>query len=190
MSLFRRKRDEGKTARNPLEDIPIGSMVDLTDTTTFALSEAVSQTFEVKAVRRYEDRGFLRWLYLLENDEEAILGVEKVGEDDYNLARFVLDSEEEFDEPLPSRIIMNFEEREIGQSEKVEYERQGVIEARMIYMDPDVTEEYEVELHDYAAEDGTILMVEICEDWVTYFLGEPINPTDVTVYPKEGGSDL
>ncbi len=190
MTLFRRKRERERSPASPLEDIPIGSMVDLADTTTFALSEAVSRTFEVKAVRKYENRGFLRWLYLLENDEEVILGVEKVDEEDYNLARFVLDSEEEFSEPLPSRIRMNFKDPETGESEEVEYERRGVIEAHMTYLDPDVREEYDVEIHDYLAEDGTILMVEVSEDWVTYFLGEPISLNDVTVYPKGKGEEL
>ena len=182
MRLFKRER---KAPKNPLEDIPIGSMVDLTDTTTFALTERVSQTFEVKAVRRYENRGFKRWLYLLQNDEEVILGVEKVGEDEFELARFVLEGEEELDEPLPERIVMEFENPQTGEVEKVEYERRGIIEARMTYIEPDVEEIYEVELHDYLAEDGSILMAEICEDWVTYFLGEPISPNDVTVYPRD-----
>ena len=102
----------------------------------------------------------------------------------------VREVEEEFNEPLPSRIRMNFEDPETGESEEVEYERRGVIEAHMTYLDPDVREEYDVEIHDYLAEDGTILMVEISGNWVTYFLGEPISLNDVTVYPKGKGEEL
>ena len=50
MRLFRRKKDnEPKTPKNELMDIPVGSMIELSDMATFNLEEKATQTFELKA---------------------------------------------------------------------------------------------------------------------------------------------
>ena len=75
MRLFKRKKEEKQPQRHELMDIPIGSMIELSDTTTFALEEKTTQTYELSAYKKYEAEDFLRYMYQLVNDEEVILGV-------------------------------------------------------------------------------------------------------------------
>ena len=100
MRLFKRKKDEDTPQRHELCDIPVGSMIELSDTTTFALEEKVTQTFELKAYKKYEAEGFVRYMYqLVDDEEEVILGVNMAPDTgEYELARFVIDSEEEVEE--------------------------------------------------------------------------------------------
>lgn len=188
MRLFKRKKEESKLQRHELCDIPIGSMIELSDTTTFALEEKLTQTFELKAYKKYEAEGFLRYMYQLVNDEEVILGVEvdpSTGE--CELARFVIDSEEEFTEPLGDSIVMDFDDPENeGGIIQMEYVRNDIINTKMTVVSPDGSEEYnDVELLEYSDEEGTILSVELWESWFTFYLGEVIERADVNVFPME-----
>ena len=189
MRLFKRsKKEEGKTQRHELCDIPIGSMIELSDTTTFALEEKTTQTFELTAYKKYEAKDFLRYMYRLVNDEEVILGVDvdhSTGES--ALVRFVIDSEEEFTEPLGDSIVMEFDDPENeGETVQVEYVRDDVINTKMTVVDTDGSEEYDdVELQGYTAEDGTFLLAELWESWFTFYLGEAIERADANVFPME-----
>jgi hypothetical protein len=188
MRLFKRKKEESKPQGNELYDIPIGSMIELSDAATFALEEKTSQTFELTAYKRYEAESFLRYMYRLVNDEEVILGVNvdpSTGE--CELARFVIDSEEEFTEPLGDTIVMEFDDPENeGETAQVEYKRGDIISTKMTVVTADGSEEYgDVELQEYAAEDGTLLSAELWESWFTFYLGELIERADVNVFPME-----
>ena len=188
MQLFKRKKEKDKPQRHELYDIPIGSMIELSDTTTFALEEKATQTFELKAYKKYETEDFLRYMYQLVNDEEIILGVNvdsSTGE--HELARFVLDSEEEFTEPLGDTIVMEFDDPENeGETVQMEYVRNDIINAKMTVVTADGSEEhYDVELQEYSAEDGTFLSVELWESWFSFYLGEPIERADVNIFPME-----
>ena len=188
MQLFKRKKEKDKPQRHELYDIPIGSMIELSDTTTFALEEKATQTFELKAYKKYETEDFLRYMYQLVNDEEIILGVNvdsSTGE--HELARFVLDSEEEFTEPLGDTIVMEFDDPENeGETVQMEYVRNDIINAKMTVVTADGSEEhYDVELQEYVAEDGTLLSVELWESWFTFYMGEAIQRADVNVFPME-----
>jgi len=187
MRLFKRKKEKS-ARRHELCDIPIGSMIELSDTTTFALEEKETQTFELKAYKKYEAQGLLRYMYQLVNDEEVIFGVNMdpdTGE--YDLGRFVIDSEEEFTEPLGDSIVIEFDDPENeDEAVEVEYVRNDIINTKMTIISPDGSEEYhDVELHDYSADDGTILSVELWESWFTFYLGETIERADVNVFPVE-----
>ena len=188
MRLFKRKKEENKPQRNELEDIPIGSMIELSDSTTFALEEKTTQTFELKAYKKYEAEDFLRFMYQLVNDEEVILGVNM---DPYTgeceVARFVIDSEEKFTEALGDTIVMEFNDPENeGETVPVEYSRDEIINTKMTIVSADKTEEYDdVELQEYSADDGTVLSAELWESWFTFYLGEPIERADVNVFPME-----
>lgn len=190
MRLF--KRREHKPQRSELYDIPIGSMIELSDITTFALEEETSQTYEVTAYKKYEAENFLRYMYRLVNDEEVILGVDtdpNTGE--CELARFVIDSEEEFTEPLGDTIVMEFDDPEnSGRTIPVDYVRNNIINTKMTTVTSSGPEEYyDVELQDYVAEDGTLLMVEIWDSFLTFYLGEPIERASVNVFPLEETKD-
>jgi len=188
MKLFGRKKEKSKSQRHEFCDIPIGSMIELSDTTTFALEEETTQTFELRAYKKYEAEGFLRYMYQLVNNEEVILGVNMdTSTGDYQLARFVVDSEEEFSEPLGDSIVMEFDDPENeGEVVEVEYIRKDTINTKMTLVTADEAEEYDdVELLEYSAEDDTFLSVEIWESWVTFFLGEAMEKGDANVFPIE-----
>ena len=188
MRLFKRKKEEDKPQRHELCDIPIGSMIELSDTTTFALEEQATQTFELTAYKKYEAEDFLRYMYRLANDEEVILGVHiDTTTDEYELARFIIDSEEEFTEPLGDTIVMEFDDPENeGEIVQVEYVRKDIINTRMTVVTADGSEEYDdVELQEFVAEDGTLLSSELWDSWFTFYLGELIEKADVNVFPME-----
>ena len=188
MQLFKRKKEKNKPQRHELHDIPIGSMIELSDTTTFALEEKAMQTFELTAYKKYEAKDFLRYMYQLVNDEEVILGVNvdpSTGE--YELARFVIGSEEEFTEPLGDTIVMGFDDPENeGETVQMEYVRDDIVNTKMTTVTADGSEEHDdVELQEYTAEDGTFLSVELWESWFTFYMGEAIERADVNVFPME-----
>ena len=188
MRLFKRKKEENKPERQEFCDIPIGSMIELSDTTTFALEEKETQTFELKAYKKYEAEDFLRYMYQLVNDEEIILGVNlDTSTGEYQFARFVIDSEEEFTEPLGDTIEMEFGDPENeGETVAVEYARDDIINTKMTVVSADGSEEHpDIELQEYTAEDGTVLSVELWESWFTFYLGEAIERAEVNVFPIE-----
>lgn len=185
MRLFKRKKDEF-VPKNEFFDIPIGSIVELSDMATFNLEDRTSQSFEVRAYKKYEASGFLRYMYDLINGEEVILGVDvDPGTKDFQLARFVINSEEEWTEPLGDTIVMDFEDPE-NEDEviTVEYYRDNIINTKMTTVNADGIEEYyDIELQDYFAKDGSILMVELWESYFTFYVGEPLEKGNVNVFP-------
>jgi len=188
MRLFKRKKKESKPQRHELAEIPIGSMIELSDTITFALEERTTQTFELTAYKKYESEGFLRYMYQLVNDDEIILGVNLYLENDKcEVARFVIDSEEKFTEALGDTIVMEFNDPENeGETVPVEYTRDDIITVRMTVASAEKVEEFDdVELQEYSADDGTFLSAELWESWFTFYLGEPIERADVNVFPLE-----
>lgn len=188
MRLFKRKKEESESQRHELCDIPVGSMIELSDTTTFALEEKTTQTFELKAYKKYEAEGFLRYMYQLVDDEEIILGVNMdPGSGEYELARFVIDSEEEFAEALGDTIMMEFDDPENeGETVQVKYERDNIVSVKMTVVAADGTEEYnDVELQEYSGDDGSVLSAELWESWFTFYIGELIERADVNIFPIE-----
>ncbi|MBD3183096.1 DUF4178 domain-containing protein [Candidatus Poribacteria bacterium] len=186
MRLFRRKKEESKPPRHEFYDIPIGSMVELSDTTTFALEEKTTETFEVKAYKKYEADDFLRYMYQLLNGDEIILGVDfDPGSMEYDLARFVIDSEEEFTEPLGDTIVMSFNDpNNEGEVIDIEYHRDEVFNTKMTVVTGEGSEDhYDVELQEYSADDGTLLLVELWDSWFTFYLGEIMEKSDANVFP-------
>lgn len=195
MRLFKRKKeDEFSPKKNELFDIPIGSMIELSDLATFNLEDKTTQTYELSAYKKYEADHFLRFMYRLINDEEVILGVDvdpSTGE--CNIARFVIDSEEEFTKPLGDTIVMEFDDPEnSSETIKVEYYRNSITDTKMTTITSDGAEEFfDIELQDFSADDGSILMVELWESYFTFYLGDPIERANVNIFPinpdeKEG----
>jgi len=191
MALFDRFK-KNKTERHELCDIPIGSMVELSDIATLDVSDTISQTFELIERKKYEADDFLRYMYrLVDDEEEVILGVEKIPDtDEYELARFIIDSEEEIGEELPDSIVLEYTDPENeSQTIPVEFILDDIIEANMTIVNEQKMEEYDVELHEYVAEDGTIMSVELCGNWLTFYVGEAISREDVNIFPAEDEED-
>ena len=188
MRLFKRKKEDSKPQRHELCDIPVGSMIEMSDTATFALDEKTTKTYELKAYKKYEAEDLLRYMYLLEDDEEIVLGVNMhpdTGE--YDLARFIMDSEEEFTEALGDTISMEFDDPENeGETYQTDYIRDDTINTKMTVVTADGSEEcHDIELQDYSAEDGSILSAELWESWFTFYIGWPIERADVNIFPME-----
>ena len=99
MGLFARKRKTKQPERHELVEIPIGSMIELTDPITFEASDTPSRTFELIERKKYEGEGLLRFMYTLKDrDEIVIMGVDQIGgTDEYEVSRWIIDSEEEID---------------------------------------------------------------------------------------------
>lgn len=186
MRLFKRKKeDESKIQKNELFDIPIGSMIELSDMATFNIEEKTTQSYEVKVYKKYEADGFLRYMYDMMNGEEVFLGVDvNLATGECNIARFVIDSEEEFTDPLDDNIVMDFEDPEDENNTiSVDYKRFNVVNTKMSIVSADGSEEhYDVELQDFSAEDDSILVAELWDDIFTFYIGEPLERENVNVF--------
>jgi len=180
MRLFRRKKEnESNTPKNELIDIPVGSMIELSDMATFNLEEKTTQTFELKAYKKYEADGFLRYVYDLMDGEEIFLGVDfNTATDECNIVRFVMDSEEEFVDALDDTIEMNFEDpEEEGKTFTIEYNRFNVVNTKMTLVSPDGSEEHDdIELQDFEEDEGSILMVELWRIGLHSMLANHLRP--------------
>ena len=187
MALFDRFKNK-KPVRHDLCDIPIGSMIELSDIATFELSDTGSQTFELVARKKYEATDLLRYMYkLVDGEDVVVLGIDKIPDsDEYELARFIIDSEEELVEELPDSIVLEYPDPEDeSKTIPVEFSRDEIINAEMTVVNAQTREEYEIELHEYVAEDGIIMSVELCGDWLTFYVGEAIRRQDVNIFPAE-----
>ena len=84
-------------------------------------------------------------------------------------------------------IMMEFDDPEDeNQTVEVEYIRDDIINTTMTIVTTDGEEEHlGVELQDYSADDGTLMLAELWESFFTFYLGEPIERGDVNVFPME-----
>ena len=188
MALFGRKPKRKEPRSHELADIPIGSMVELSDPITFETSEATSRTFEVTERKMYSGGGLLRYMYRLEDqDEVVVLGVDRVGNtQEYEAVRWIIDSEEELGEELPDSITLHYPDPDDEEIEvPVEYIRQEIIEAQMQVANIKELETFDADLHEYSNEDDGLMSVELCGNWLTFYVGELISTSDINVYPAE-----
>ena len=188
MALFRRKSRDEKSKRHELLDIPLGSMIELSDSITFEISDAASRTFELTERKKYEGSSLLRYMYRLEDEDEVvILGVDRIGgTNEYEMSRWIIDGEEELDEDLPDVITLHYPDPDDEDSEvSVEYVRQEVVPMEMTVVNPLEMETFEAELHEYTSEDDEMMSVELVGNWLTFYVGELISLSDVNIYPAE-----
>ena len=188
MGLFRRKSRDDKPKRHELLDIPLGSMIELSDPITFEISDAASRTFELTERKKYEGQSLLRYMYRLEDEDEVVvLGVDRIGgTNEYELSRWIIDGEEELDEDLPDVITLHYPDPDDEDEEiSVEYERQEIAPAEMTVVNLLEMETFEAELHEYTSEDDEMMSVELVGNWLTFYVGESISLSDVNIYPAE-----
>lgn len=197
MALFRKSKNK-KPERHELVEIPIGSMIELSDPITFKMSDTPTRTFELIERKKYEADGMLRYMYLLEDDDEqVVLGVDRVGStDEYELSRWIIDNEDELDEEdledaegaggvLDHSITLYYEDEGEDEEIEVEYVRQEIVPVNMTVVDDEEMNEYDAELHEYTTEDEGLMSVELCGTLLTFYVGDPIAQTDVQIYPAE-----
>ncbi|MXV75164.1 hypothetical protein F4Z99_12950 [Candidatus Poribacteria bacterium] len=188
-SLFGKKKDTEpkKPERHELVDIPIDSMIELSDIITYEETGDTSHAFKLVTRKKYEGASLRRYMYhILDAEEEVVLGVDHVAgtTDEYEISRWIVDDECELADPLPDYMTLYFpdpdnEEEDIA----VEYSRQDVVPATLTVTDAEGEEKFDVELHEYANGDDEFMSIELCGDWLTFYTGVLITRSDIEIYP-------
>ena len=188
MGLFRRKSREEKPKRHELLDIPLGSMIELSDPITFEISDAASRTFELTERKKYEGQSLLRYMYRLEDEDEVVvLGVDQIGgTNEYEISRWIIDGEEELSDDLPDIITLHYPDPDDEDAEiSVEYARQEIVPAELTIVNLLEMETFDAKLHEYTTEDDEMMSVELVGNWLTFYVGESISLSEVNIYPAE-----
>ncbi|MCG9126400.1 hypothetical protein JT359_02250 [Candidatus Poribacteria bacterium] len=188
-SLFgKQKEEKDKTPlKHELVDISINSMIELSDLTTYEETGDTSHAFKLTVQKKYEGEALLRYMYHLKDaEEEVILGVDHIHgtKDEYETSRWIVDGEQELGDPLPDVMTLFYPDPDNEEEEiEVAYTRQEIISAKLTVTDVQGKEEFETELHEYVTENEELMSIELCGDWLTFYVGLPILPSDVEVYP-------
>ena len=197
-SLFGRRKDTApkKPERHELVDIPIESMIELSDIITYEETGDTSHAFKLIIRKKYEGDAFRRYMYHIRDaEEEVVIGVDHVAgtKEDFEITRWIVDDECELGDPLPDVMTLYFPDPDNEQSDiAVEYNRQEVISANLTVTDVEGEQKFDVELHEYVAGDDEFMSIELCGDWLTFYVGTMISRSDIEIYPalesKSSGS--
>lgn len=189
MALFgkRKEDDKKKTERHELVDIPINSIIELSDLTTYQETGDTSHAFTLFSRKKYEGDGLLRFMYHIKDVEgELVVGVDHIAgtKDDYEVSRWIVDGEQELGDPLPDEMTLFYPDPDDEDDEiAVEYYRQDIVTAKLTVTDAQNREEFEAELHEYATENGELMSIELCGNWLTFYVGILISRSDLEIYP-------
>ncbi|MDE0010250.1 MAG: hypothetical protein OXU36_03850 [Candidatus Poribacteria bacterium] len=188
-SLFGRRKDADskKAVRHELVDIPIESMIELSDIITYEETGDTSRAFKLVTRKKYEGEALRRYMYHIRDaEEEVVIGVDHVAgtREEYEISRWIVDDECELGDPLPDTMTLYFPDPENEQSDiAVEYNRQEIISATLTVTDVEGEQKFEVELHEYIAGDDEFMSIELCGDWLTFYVGTMITRSDIEIYP-------
>lgn len=188
-SLFGRRKDADskKAVRHELVNIPIDSMIELSDIITYEETGDTSRAFKLVTRKKYEGEALRRYMYHIRDaEEEVVIGVDHVAgtREEYEISRWIVDDECELGDPLPDMMTLYFPDPENEQSDiAVEYNRQEVISAMLAVTDVEGEQKFEVELHEYIAGDDEFMSIELCGDWLTFYVGTMITRSDIEIYP-------
>ena len=188
-SLFGRRKDTEpkKQERHELVDIPIDSMIELSDIITYEETGDTSHAFKLVTRKKYEGDSLRRYMYHVRDaEEEVVIGVDHVAgtKDNYEVSRWIIDDECELGDPLPDVMTLYFPDPENENEDiAVEYNRQDVIPAMLTLTNAEGEEKFEVELHEYASDNDEYMSIELCGDWLTFYVGVLITQSDIVVYP-------
>ena len=188
-SLFGRRKDTEpkKPERHELVDIPIDSMIELSDIITYEETGDTSHAFKLVTRKKYEGESLRRYMYHVRDaDEEVVLGVDHVAgtADEYEISRWIVDDECELADPLPDYMTLYFPDPENEEEDiAVEYSRQDVVPATLTVTDAEGEEKFDVELHEYASDNDDFMSIELCGDWLTFYTGVLITRSDIEIYP-------
>jgi hypothetical protein len=188
-SLFGRRKDADskKPERHELVDIPIDSMIELSDIITYEETGDTSHAFKLVTRKKYEGDALRRYMYHIRDAEEkVVLGVDHVAgtKDEYEISRWIVDDECELGDPLPEQMTLYFPDPD-NENEDIalEYSRQEVIRATLTVTNAEGEEKFEAELHEYVAGDGEFMSIELCGNWLTFYVGTMITGSDIEIYP-------
>lgn len=190
-SLFgKRKTDDTpkKPQRHELVDIPIDSMIELSDITTYEETGDTSHAYKLVTRKKYVGEGLHRYMYHIEDAEKnlVVLGIDHIAgtKDEYEISRWIVDGEEQLDEPLPEEIVLHYPHPD-NEDEEIEvvYGRQEVISATLTVTTAQGQDEFAAELHEYTTDEDEFMSVELCGDWLTFYVGALITRSDIEIYP-------
>ena len=188
-SLFGRRKDaeSKKPIRHELVDIPLDSMIELSDLITYEETGDTSHAFKLVIRKKYEGDSLRRYMYHVRDaEEEVVIGVDHIAgtKDDYEISRWVVDDECELGDPLPDAMTLYFPDPENeNENIAVEYNRQDVVPATLTLTNAEGEEKFDVELHEYANDDDEYMSIERCGDWLTFYIGILITRSDIEIYP-------
>ena len=188
-TLFGKRKDAEpkKPERHELVDIPIDSMIELSDIITYEETGDTSHAFKLVIRKKYEADSLRRYMYHIRDaEEEVVLGVDRVAgtADEYELSRWIVDDECELGDPLPDYMTLYFPDPDNEDEDiAVEYSREDIVTATLTVTDAEGEEKFDVELHEYASDDGTFMSIELCGDWLTFYTGVLITRSDIEIYP-------
>ena len=188
-SLFgkRKETEPKKPERHELVDIPIDSMIELSDIITYEETGDTSHAFKLFTRKKYEADSLRRYMYHIRDvDEEVVIGVDHVAgtQDEYEISRWIVDDECELADPLPEFMTLYFPDPDNEDEDiAVEYSRQDIVTATLTVTDAEGEEKFDVELHEYATEDDAFMSIELCGDWLTFYTGTLITRSDIEIYP-------
>ena len=188
-SLFgkRKETEPKKPERHELVDIPIDSMIELSDIITYEETGDTSHAFKLFTRKKYEADSLRRYMYHIRDvDEEVVIGVDHVAgtKDEYEISRWIVDDECELADPLPEFMTLYFPDPDNEDEDiAVEYSRQDIVTATLTVTDAEGEEKFDVELHEYATEDDAFMSIELCGNWLTFYTGVLITRSDIEIYP-------
>ena len=188
-SLFGRRKDADarKPERHELVDIPIDSMIELSDIITYEETGDTSHAFKLVTRKKYEGEALRRYMYhIRDSAEEVVVGVDHVAgtKEDYEISRWIVDDECEIGDPLPDEMTLYFPDPDNEHEDiAVEYSRQDVVPATLTVTDAEGEGKFEVEIHEYIAGDDEFMSIELCGDWLTFYVGTMISRADIEIYP-------
>ena len=187
--LFGKKKDAEpkKPERHELVDIPIDSMIELSDIITYEETGDTSRAFKLVTRKKYEGESLRRYMYHIRDaEEDVVVGVDYIPgtKDEYEISRWIVDDECEVGDPLPDDMTLYYPDPDNeGEDIAIEYSRQDIVSATLTVTDAEGEEKFEVELHEYASEEDDFMSIEICGDWLTFYTGVLITRSDIEIYP-------
>lgn len=188
-SLFgkRKEAEPKKPERHELVDIPIDSMIELSDLITYEETGDTSHAFKLVTRKKYEGDSLRRYMYHIRDvDEEVVIGVDHVAgtQEEYEISRWIVDDECELADPLPEFMTLYFPDPDNEDEDiAVEYSRQDIVTATLTVTDAEGEEKFDVELHEYVSGDDEFMSIELCGDWLTFYTGVLITRSDIEIYP-------
>ena len=188
-ALFGKKKETEpkKPERHELVDIPIDSMIELSDITTYEETGDTSRAFKLVTRKKYEGDSLRRYMYHIRDaEEEVVVGVDHIPgtKDEYEISRWIVDDECELGDPLPDAMTLYYPDPDNEDEDiAVEYSRQDIVNATLTVRDAKGEEKFEVELHEYASDADDFMSIELCGDWLTFYTGVLINRSDIEIYP-------
>ena len=188
-SLFgkRKEKEVKKSERHELVDVPINSIIELSDLTTYQETGDTSHAFTLFSRKKYEGNGLLRFMYHIKDIEgELVVGVDHITgtRDEYEISRWIVDGEQELGDPLPDEMVLYYPDPDNEDEEvAVEYYRQEIVPATLTVTDTQRQEKFEAELHEYTSDNEKLMSIELCGNWLTFYVGILISRSDLEIYP-------